>query len=274
MRCDLHTHTTFSDGDRTPTEVVLLAEKAGVGVAITDHDECRGFGEIEGRSFGVPVYPGIELATRFGDEPVHVLGLGIDWHNAALLSHVERAADARLHRAERIVEKLRGCGVEIALWEVEYQGSVVGRAHIAEALVRKGAAADIRDAFARYLGRNAPCYVSYEKISTERAAHLISDAGGVAVVAHPGLMSPGAFDVLLPKLRGWGFWGVEAYYPSHTDGQCREFESLARAQGLCVTAGSDFHGGVKPDIALGQEKRGGAYLEKSMETFFAQHDKR
>ncbi len=269
MKTDLHAHTTFSDGDRTPLEVVRLAEAAGVGVAITDHDECRGFAEIAGRSFGVPVYAGIELAARFGKESVHVLGLGIDWRNPTLLAHVDRAADARLHRAERIVEKLRGCGVDIALSEVRYQGSVVGRAHIAEALVRKGAAADIRDAFARYLGGGAPGYVSYEKITAEQAARLITDAGGVAVVAHPGLMPPGVFSSLLPVLKRWGFWGVEAYYPSHTDGQCREFESLARTHGLYVTAGSDFHGGVKPEIAVGQEKRGGAYLRESMEAFSA-----
>ena len=79
---------------------------------------------------------------------------------------------------------------------------------------------------------------------------------------------------LLPGLRGWGFWGVEAYCPSHTDGQCREFASLARAQGLFVTAGSDFHGGVKPGIALGQETRGGAYLEQSMEVFSARYGAR
>jgi predicted metal-dependent phosphoesterase TrpH len=145
----------------------------------------------------------------------------------------------------------------------------VGRAHIAEALVRKGYAADVKDAFARFLSSRAPYYVPYEKIGVDGAAKMISGAGGLAVLAHPGLMAPGVWDSIYPKLKDMGFWGVEAYHPSHTDGQCREYESLARARGLYVTAGSDFHGGVKPDIALGQEKRGGAYLRESMEAYAA-----
>ena len=267
MRLDLHAHTVWSDGDFTPAEVARMAEEKGVGIAITDHDECRGYAEIADKPFSVPVYPGLELASRFEGGSVHVLGLNIDWRDAGIVGHINWAREARLSRAERILEKLRTGGMEVALSDLNFQGDVVGRAHIANALVQKGYAADPKDAFARYLSFHAPYYVPYEKIDVNGAAKLILGAGGIPVLAHPGLMKPGAFDALLPQLKAMGFWGVEAYHPSHTDGQCREYESGARAHALFVTAGSDFHGSVKPEISIGQEKRGGGYLRESMEAF-------
>ena len=269
MIYDLHAHTTFSDGDKTPLEVARLAEKKGIAIAITDHDECRGFGEIAHMRFSVPIYAGIELAARFKDGSVHILGLCIDWQNEGIVGHINWARDARRIRAERILEKLRAGGMDVALSDLDFKGDVVGRAHIAEALVRKGYAATVHDAFARFLSYKAPYYVPYEKINAEEAARLIRGAGGLPVLAHPGLMAPGAWDKILPRLKEYGFWGVEAYHPEHTDGQCREFVSLARREGLFVTAGSDFHGGVKPKVALGQETRGGAYLKESLEMFLA-----
>jgi len=266
MKFDLHAHTTFSDGDKTPLQVARLAEEKGIGVAITDHDECRGFGEIAELSFAVPVIPGIELAAKYEGGSVHILGLGVNWRDKELVGHIDWARDARRSRAERILEKLRAIGKQITMDDLEFQGDVVGRAHIAAALMRKGYAQSVQYAFDRFLSYKAPCYVPYEKIGAEQAAQLISAAGGLVVLAHPGLMGQGAWDSILPKLKGYGFWGVEAYHPSHTDGQCREFVSLARTQGLFVTAGSDYHGSVKPDIALGQETRGGAYLQESMKS--------
>ncbi len=268
MIYDLHAHTIYSDGDKTPLEVVRLAEEKGVAVAITDHDECRGFGEISHMRFAVPVYAGIELAARF-EGSVHILGLCIDWQDAGIVGHIDWARGARRSRAERILEKLRTGGMELYLSDLAFQGDVVGRAHIAEALVRMGYAQSVQDAFERFLSYKAPYYVPYEKIGADDAARLIRGAGGLPVLAHPGLMVQGAWDRLLPKLKEYGFWGVEAYHPAHTDGQCREFESLARREGLFVTAGSDYHGSVKPEISLGQETRGGLYLQESMEAFMA-----
>lgn len=268
MIYDLHAHTLYSDGDKTPLEVVRLAEERGVAVAITDHDECRGFGEISHMRFSVPVYAGIELAAKF-EGSVHILGLGINWQDAGIVGHIDWARDARRSRAERILEKLRAGGMELHLSDLVFQGDVVGRAHIAEALVRMGYAQSVQDAFERFLSYKAPYYVPYEKIGADGAARLIRGAGGLPVLAHPGLMAQGAWDRLLPKLKEYGFWGVEAYHPAHSDGQCREFQSLARREGLFVTAGSDYHGSVKPEISLGQETRGGLYLQESMEVFTA-----
>ena len=273
MRFDLHVHTTFSDGDYTPREAAALAARTGLdGIAITDHDESRGYGDIlHDAPKGLIVIPGIELAAQYGCE-VHVLGLKIDWQDAALIRHVEKAASTRQQRAGRMLEKINQAGMRLTLADVETEceGTVIGRPHFAAALVKKGYASSIREAFSLYLSRHKPFYMPLDKPDISSAAALIVGAGGVPVLAHPGLMRKDVFDALAPCLTDMGFWGIEAYHPAHTSGQCREYESTARRYGLYVTAGSDFHGSVKPDIQIGQEQRGGGYLEKSIERLMAE----
>jgi len=262
---DLHVHTNYSDGDMTPKQVVQMAKAAGLnGVAICDHDECRAFGEVEDAE-GIAVYPGIELGAAY-DSEIHVLGLMIDWRNEALIRYIDGAAERRRSRADAMLDKLKGAGVAITMDDVMAQcdGCVIGRPHFAAALVKMGYASSPKEAFARYLGRNACCYVPLEKIDAAHAAALILEAGGKPVLAHPGLVRQSVLDALIPRLKDMGFWGVEAYHPAHPDGQCREYESLARRYGLFVTCGSDYHGGAKPKIAVGQEQRGGAYLKESL----------
>jgi predicted metal-dependent phosphoesterase TrpH len=265
MKLDLHVHTTFSDGDMTPRQVAALAMKAGLdGVAITDHDECRGLGELEPVP-GLMLIPGIEIAASGAGAEVHVLGLGIDWRHEAMTDYARRATNSRRRRAQVIVDKLRAGGYDFGMEDVdrECQGCAVGRPHIALALVRKGFAESVDDAFARFISRQAPFYVPLEKITVAHAAALIREAGGRPVIAHPGLLRPGVWDALAPTLKETGVWGLEAYHPAHSDGQCRIFASEARRLGLFVTAGSDFHGALGQGAALGGEKRGGAYLQMS-----------
>jgi predicted metal-dependent phosphoesterase TrpH len=266
MRLDLHAHTTFSDGDMTPQQVASLALRAGLdGVALTDHDECRGFGELLPVP-GLMLIPGIEIASHGAGAEVHVLGIGIDWRHEAMTGYVRRAAGSRRQRAQAIVGKLRAAGYAFGMEDVdrECQGCAIGRPHIALALVRKGLAESVEDAFARYLSRPAPFYVPLDKLALAQAAALVREAGGYPVVAHPGLLKPGVWDALAPTLKDAGFWGIEAYHPAHSDGQCRIFASEARRLGLFVTTGSDFHGALGQGAALGGEKRGGAYLQTSL----------
>ncbi len=266
MRLDLHVHTTFSDGDYTPRQIAAMAAAAGLdGVAITDHDECRGFGETEPAP-GLLVIPGIEIAAHEADCEVHVLGLDIDWQNAAMLEYVTHAGGGRRRRASAVADKLRSAGYDISMSDIESEcrGDAIGRPHMAAALVRKGYADSTDDAFARFVGRQAPFYVPLEKIGVEQAAALIIQAGGKPVLAHPGLLRDGIFDRLAPRLDDMGFWGIEAYHPAHTDGQCRIYESEARRLRLCVTSGSDFHGAAGQGTGLGQETRGGSYLKESV----------
>lgn len=273
MNYDMHVHTTFSDGNKTPREVVMLAKEKGLdGIAITDHDECRGYGDlVPCDTADISVYTGIEIAAEYDGE-VHVLGLGIDWQNQALLEHVEKAAKARRQRAVKMLKKFNAAGIAITMEEVEEEctGGVMGRPHFAAVLVKKRYATSFKEAFKKYLTGHTPYYMPYEKVSIDRAAQLIIGAGGKVVLAHPGLMKESAFRSLLPKLSDMGFWGIEAYHPAHTDGQCVKYEHLAKQYGLFITAGSDFHGSAKPKISIGQEQRGGRYLEKSMETLVSE----
>jgi predicted metal-dependent phosphoesterase TrpH len=166
-----------------------------------------------------------------------------------------------------MLEKINRAGMHLTIEDVEKEcmGDVIGRPHVAAALVKKGYVPSVREAFGQYLSRHMPFYTPLEKPDIRHAAKIITGAGGKAVLAHPGLMNPVIFEALAPNLAEMGFWGIEAYHPAHTDGQCVAYESVARRYGLYVTAGSDFHGSVKPDVQIGQERRGGRFLEKSLE---------
>jgi predicted metal-dependent phosphoesterase TrpH len=275
VKADLHIHTTFSDGELTPREVARRAKAAGLSAfAITDHDECRGFGELE-KTDGVTAIAGIELAAEFDGE-LHVLGLHIDCSNEALIAHVEKAANSRFTRACEIIERLNRDGMAISIDEVKEVcgGDVIGRPHIAAVLVKKGLAESVGDAFDRYLSSRAPYYVAQKKITVSRAAEMILGAGGKPVLAHPGLLSGSVYNNLMPQIKEMGFWGIEAYHPAHTDGQCIEYESAARQMGLFVTAGSDFHGSSTPRVGIGEEIRSSYYLEESVLILINESEKR
>ncbi len=275
MKADLHIHTTFSDGELKPDEVALKAKEAGLDAfAMTDHDECRGFAALT-QANGITAIAGIELAAQMEAE-VHVLGYHIDCGNEALIKHVEKAANSRYQRAFEIVQRLKNDGYDIGMDEVlgVCGGDVIGRPHIASVLVNKGYAPSMAEAFDKYLGSNAPYYIPQDKITVERAAQLILGADGLPVLAHPGLLPGSVFARLIQKLKPMGFWGIEAYHPAHTDGQCVEFESLARSNGLYITVGSDFHGSATPRVGIGEESRTSHYLEQSLCVIIKQSEKR
>jgi predicted metal-dependent phosphoesterase TrpH len=138
--------------------------------------------------------------------------------------------------------------------------------------VKKRYAKNVKEAFKAYLSKHTEFYVPFDKISVDEAAELIGKAKGLAVLAHPGFIGEAAQNKLLPSLREMGFWGIEAYHPSHSDGQCAMFESIARSYGLYITSGSDFHGSAKPGIEIGGETRGGEYLKASVRELMGNAD--
>lgn len=249
-RYDLHTHTRASDGMNTPAENVRLAKEKGLtGLAITDHDTVAGLQEAmeEGEKQGVIVIPGVEISTRAGGKDIHVLGYFLNFNNSVLLERLEGLRATRDARNELIIRKLQDLGIEITLDEVVAgldrtlrEDESLGRPHIADALVRKGYAADLRDAFDRYLGEGKPGYASLPRIAPEEAMDWIRDAGGVPVLAHPGLY--GDDDLVSAILERGRPAGLEVYHSDHGPEDVERYLLLAERYGLIPTGGSDYHG--------------------------------
>jgi predicted metal-dependent phosphoesterase TrpH len=256
---DLHAHTTASDGDHSPTDLVRHAAEIGLKtLAVTDHDTTGGLGEaIEaGSRLGIEVVPGIELSAEFSRGQCHLLGLFINPEDAALNGRLQEVLDNRNRRNAIIVRKLQDLGIDITLEEIEAEsgGTVVARPHFAKVLIAKGVVADVKQAFAEYLDRGAKAYVERDRLMPEEAIGLIHGAGGVAILAHPNNMKrdPEESEKEILKLQAVGLDGIEARYNLHTPADTARYLSLAERHGLLTSGGSDFHGpSVKPKVLLG-----------------------
>lgn len=246
---DLHSHTTASDGTSAPSRNVELAREAGLAaLAVTDHDTVAGVAEAQARGakLGVEIVPGVEISTVSDGRDIHVLGYYIDICDQAFLARLEELRGVRDRRNDLMLEKLRALGLGITLEEVRAAAAKrspgeesIGRPHIADVLVRKGHAADVQDAFARYLGRDGAAYVNLPRIPPQTAIAWIREAGGAPVLAHPGLYGD---DALVERLAQEGLAGIEAYHSDHSPEDESKYAALAAAYGLAVTAGSDYHG--------------------------------
>ncbi|MDF2924524.1 MAG: metal-dependent phosphoesterase [Paenibacillaceae bacterium] len=268
---DLHTHTIVSDGTGTPADNVRLAREAGLyAVAITDHDTIAGLKEAEaaGQRLGVVVVPGVELSTVAEGKDIHVLGYYMDTGDDLFLSRLEELRSVRDIRNEMMVSRLRELGMAVTMEELQSRrGSggaavTVGRPHIAGLLVEKGYAVSLRDAFDRYLGEGAAAYVNPPRIRPETAVEWIHEAGGAAVLAHPGLYGK---DALVEKLAAGGLDGIEAYHSDHCEDDVERYLGVAKRHGLLVTAGSDYHGernGAVFHGALGSRRISTGVLEE------------
>jgi predicted metal-dependent phosphoesterase TrpH len=260
MEIDLHIHTTASDGTLSPAEVVRYAQAKGLRtIAITDHDTVEGIAEglKEGRKLGLEVIPGVELSVDFTKGTMHLLGYYIDHIYAALLDKLTIVQQARAERNLKIVEKLRSLGIDIDLAEIREtpEHGQIGRPHFAYALVQKGHAQNIQDAFDRYLGKGRPAYVEKFRFSPQEAMDIIHKAGGITVLAHPFTLNQLQLHDLEPvivELKEKGLDGIEVYYPEHSEGQTRFYRHLAQQYGLAITGGSDFHGLNKDKEDIGE----------------------
>jgi len=247
MAADLHIHTTASDGSLSPAEVVEAALRAGLrAIAITDHDSVSGLGEAQSRAVGrLRVIPGVEINTDAkvdGDwVEVHILGYLIDPTAPMFEEELQQLRVLRFERARRIVERLNALNLPVSFARVvEIAGTgPIGRPHVAQAMVEAGLVGSVLQAFQLYLGVGRPAYVERYKLSPEDAIRLIHAAGGVAVLAHPGLIGD---DSLIPALVAAGLDGLEVHYPEHGRHEVRRYAGLARRFGLVATGGSDAHG--------------------------------
>lgn len=244
MAADLHTHSTASDGVLAPAELVRRAHAAGLAaVALTDHDTVEGLTEAaaEARRLGLRLVPGVELSTDAIGREVHILGYYCRFEAEPFAVLLEEMRAARRERLERMVTRLNAAGVPVALDRVRALAGAgsAGRPHVARALVEAGHAADVNDAFARFLGRGCPGYVPRRKLHPADAVRAVVAAGGVAVLAHPGLVGD---DGVIADLVAVGLGGIEVDYPAHTPEQAARYRRLAEDLGLIPTGGSDYHG--------------------------------
>lgn len=252
MRIDLHTHSTVSDGTSPPAEVVVAAAAAGLDVvALTDHDSVRGWDEARAAAAGLGLrfVPGVELSCRwYGVEPaipLHLLGYFIDPADVPLQAEMARVRQARERRAERMVDLMRADGLDVTFAEVMgyADGGTVGRPHLARALIRRGLAATVAEAFApELLGERWRLPKDDTDVFT--ALRLVRGAGGVPVFAHPRATKRGRTvpDELIVALAASGLAGLEVDHDDHTDAQRAEVRELARKLDLIETGSSDFHG--------------------------------
>lgn len=265
---DLHTHSTVSDGTESPADLVRAAVDAGLGtLAITDHDSTAGWQEAfeAAAGTGLTVVPGMEFSTRHGMHSVHMLAYLVDPEHAGLREETLRIREARLSRAESIVARL-AADFDISWADVVAQtahGATVGRPHIADALVVRGAALDRSAAFRDILHPKFGYYEPHYAPEPRKAAELIRAAGGVPVLAHPG--TRGAENVVseenMAALVDAGLFGLEIHHRENTpDAQERLFE-LAERFNLVVTGSSDYHGDGKPN-RLGENTTVPAMLER------------
>jgi predicted metal-dependent phosphoesterase TrpH len=253
---DLHSHTTHSDGDRSPEQLLAEAAAAGVEVlSVTDHDTVSGIGEcrVAAARHGVRLVPGIELSCELHGREVHILGHFLDEASPALGRLATAMLQERRERMERMVlraQELRLKGVTMEAVIACSGGENLGRPHLARVLVDSGHAASIKDAFEKFLRTKGPLWVDRRRLSIPEALEIVHGAGGTASVAHPG--ANGISRQELRVLSESGLDGVEAFHPEHPPNQAEAFEQWAKGLGMLVTAGSDYHGAtVQPGRKLG-----------------------
>ncbi len=240
---DLHIHTKFSDGALTVDEVLDIAERKHLAViSITDHDTLGAYPYVyeEGQRRGIEVITGAELSCELNGKDIHILGYFMDPENEQLAIALEKMREARYHRAEQIVKNLNAQGVDLRFETVlRYAGEgAIGRPHIASALLHEELVYSFREAFEKYIGYDSKAYVEKLQMTPKECFRLIREAGGVPVLAHPGVTK---VDELIPTLVREGLAGIEVYHSEHNSAIRRHYAGICRKHKLLFTGGSDFH---------------------------------
>ena len=257
MMVDLHTHTSASDGQYSPVQVVCKAKKAGITcLAITDHDTISGLQEAQGagKEYGITVVRGIELGAK-ENRHLHIVGLGFCDNAIELQTLCNKLRQSRDERKYRIVDFLREKGIDVSLDEVTELagGEVIARPHFAQVMLRHGYVSSIREAFDRYLDTDEYQKIERYKAPAAECIEVIHQGGGKAILAHPYQlgMTDDALEQQIAQLQDVGLDGIECYYPQHTPEMTRRYLEFAQKYDLYVSGGSDFHGeAVHPENLL------------------------
>ena len=256
---DLHVHTTASDGQYSPAQIIQKAVEKNIKViAITDHDTTAGLEEAkeEGKKSDIIVVPGIELNISFPTGEFHLLGLGLKENSKSISYIVENVIKNRNDRNLQIIEKMNADNVNITMEELisDFPDTVIGRPHFAAELVKHKIVKTRQQAFDQYLARGRKWYVPRVCTNLDEAIIAIRESGGVPVIAHPMslYLSWGRLPDFLTDCYEKGVVGIEAFHPGARVTECLRLEELGRKIGFVITAGSDFHGEkIRADRKLG-----------------------
>ena len=257
---DLHVHTNRSDGTFTPTEAVDLAVERGLtGIAITDHDTLAGLDEAASAAGdGIEIVPGIEFSAEYEGASLHVLAYWIDPANEALRTELTRLTDTRFRRGELMVEKLQELGYPIDFDRVREiaGGDTIARPHVAQAMVEAGIVPNEKAAFTEeFIVDGGRAWVPKHALHPLDALMLIAQAGGVCVLAHPGMWKGAGSvpDDLIEAMAHGGMAGLEVDHPDHDETQRAKYREMAGRLGLVATGASDCHGLRYDPVRLGSE---------------------
>lgn len=256
MYADLHLHTNFSDGTYTPEELASHGNRVGLGaMALTDHDTIDGCARmaVACAEREIEFVPGCEFTVEHDGTELHLLGYLLDTEHVRLCSELAKYQEVRRNRIHEMVAKLNGLGVKISSEEVMKVANCdsPGRPHIGRALVTLGHCRSLDEAFRKFLKKGKPAWVPKAKLTAAEAIALIHEAGGVAVIAHPGLYHR---DDVIPPLVAAGLDGIECFYTRHSTTMTEHYLMIAEEHGLLVTGGSDCHGENKGKPLIGSVK--------------------
>lgn len=261
---DLHLHTYFSDGTFTPEELAGNGARLGfAALALTDHDSvegCERMGDACAAA-GIEFIPGAELTAEYDHTEVHILGYFLDTENKTLLTEIARFQSVRQQRIHEMVARLNGMDVPLKIESVFALANCKspGRPHVARALVKAGLVSHLDEAFERFLKKNRPAWVPKARVSAVESIDLIHQAGGLAVMAHPGLNRT---DEIIPALVDAGLDGIECFHTKHSTAMSERYLQIAEKFNLLVTGGSDCHGFSKGKPLIGGIKLPYEHVEK------------
>lgn len=272
LRADLHMHSTASDGELTPSKLLMRAADATLThMALTDHETLDGIWEAAAAAnqHGITFIPGVEINTA-GREHVHVLLYFVDNSMRELTDLLDRMQRERQERCGKILSKLNDLGIMIRMDDLSFKnGTVCGRPHLANALIKRGYVQTIQEAFDQYLDVDKPAYVPRKPYETVFIIQMARRIGAVPVLAHPGLIKNRNLTTsgAISRLMDAGLMGIEAYHPSHDDATCCYWEQFARQAGLLITGGSDYHADNDTHGSIGSEIKRWTRMAEDVQRF-------
>jgi predicted metal-dependent phosphoesterase TrpH len=261
---DLHLHTNFSDGTFSPEELVGHGARLGfAAMALTDHDSVEGCARMTAAcaSADIEFIPGTELTAEHNDTELHLLGYFLDTQNEKLLTEIAKFQVVRQNRIHEMVACINKLGVPLQVETVFALANCKspGRPHVARALVKAGLVANLDEAFERFLKKNRPAWVPKAKMSALEGIELVHQAGGLVIMAHPGLNRT---DEIIPALVDAGLDGIECFHTKHSTAMSERYLVIADQYHLLVTGGSDCHGFSKGKPLIGTVKLPYEHVEK------------